>query len=286
MPVGPLPPGLRVRTMQRADLQFLIQITRSLGWTTTSADIENFLSYEPKGCFVADLKGEVVGSVTTTPYTHFGWIGMVLVKEELRRRGIGSALTRSAVSYLHEKGIATARLEADPPGVPLYERLSFAKECNSERWYREGPPVPPVDGVRLAVEADLQKLRALDAQAFGDDRTRVLARLLRCSEFALVSEEKPAKGVLMARMTAHGAFFGPFIAAEPQLAEQLLNAGLSRVTDVPVFVGVPETHANALDLLRQYGFKQRATLRRMYLGRVPKKGDPRLEYGIAASATG
>jgi ribosomal protein S18 acetylase RimI-like enzyme len=272
--------------MQRADLEFLIEITRSLGWTTTSSDIENFLSYEPKGCFVADLKGEVVGSVTTTPYTHFGWIGMVLVKEELRRRGIGSALMWRAIDYLRKKRIATARLEADPPGVPLYEQLSFVKECNSERLYREGPTLPPVDGVRRATEADLRKIRALDMQAFGDDRTRVLARLLRCSEFALVSEEKPAKGMLMARMTAHGALFGPFVAAEPQLAEHLLKAGLSRVIDAPVFVGVPETHENALNLLRRYGFKQRATLSRMYLGSAPRSGDPLLEYGIGASATG
>jgi len=272
--------------MQRADLEFLIDIARSLGWTVTSSDIENFLSYEPKGCFVADLKDEVVGSVTTTPYTCFGWIGMVLVKEELRRRGIGSALMRRAIEYLWKKGIATARLEADPPGVPLYEQLSFVKECNSERWYREGPPLPPVDGVRQATEADLRKIPALDRQAFGDDRTRVLVRLLRCSEFALVSDHKPAKGMLMARMTAHGVLFGPFVAAEPQLAEHLLKAGLSRVTDAPVFVGVPETHENARNLLRRYGFKQRAALSRMYLGSVPKTGDPRLEYGIAASATG
>jgi hypothetical protein len=195
-------------------------------------------------------------------------------------------LLRRAIDYLRNRGIATARLEADPLGVPLYERLRLVKECNSERWYREGPPLPLVDGVRQATEADLRKIRALDLQAFGDDRTRVLARLLRCSEFALVSEEKPAKGMLIARMTAHGTLFGPFIAAEPQLAEHLLNAGLSRVTDAPVFVGVPETHENALNLLRRYGFKQRATLSRMYLGSVPKTGDPPLEYGLAASATG
>jgi predicted N-acetyltransferase YhbS len=272
--------------MQRADLNFLVQISQSLGWTTTRADIENFLSYEPKGCFVADITGEVVGSVTTTAYTHFGWIGMVLVKEELLRRGIGTALMQRATDYLRKKGIRTARLEADPPGVPLYEHLRFVKECNSERWYREGPVLPPTLGVRQATEADLRGIRALDAKAFGDDRTRVLARLLRCSEFALVPEDEPAAGMLVVRRTAHGALFGPFLAATPQAAEHLLRAGLSRVTELSAFVGVPETHVNALNLLRRYDFKRRSTLSRMYLGPVPRAGDPRFEYGIAASATG
>jgi predicted N-acetyltransferase YhbS len=272
--------------MHRVDLEFLVQLAHSLGWTTTRSDIESLFSYEPAGCFVADLKGEVVGSVTTTPYTHFGWIGMVLVKEELRRRGIGSALMQRACRYLQDKAILTVRLEADPPGVPLYEHLRFVRECSSERWYREGPPPPEVGGVRQATEADLQRIRPLDARAFGDDRTRVLARLLRCSEFTLVPDEEPAKGMLMMHMTAHGALFGPFIAAEPELAERLLRAGLNRVIGGPVFVGVPETHSNALTLLHKYGFKQRTTLSRMYLGNPPKKGNPRLEYGIAASATG
>ena len=272
--------------MQRTDLEFLVQISQSLGWTTTSTDIQNFLTYEPKGCFVADLNGEVVGSVTTTPYKHFGWIGMVLVKEELRRRGIGSALVQRAIDYLSKKGIATARLEADPPGVPLYEHLRFVKECNSERWYREGPSLQPVKGVRQAIEGDLMRIRTLDAQAFGDDRSRVLGRLIRCSEFALVLEDKPAEGMLMMRRTAHGALFGPFIAAKPEVAEHLLRAGLSRVNDAVVFVGVPETHLDALELLRRYDFKRRSTLSRMYLGPVPKAGNPRLEYGIGASATG
>jgi predicted N-acetyltransferase YhbS len=272
--------------MHSADLEFLVQLAHALGWTTTRSDVESLLNYDPKGCFVADLKGEVVGSVTTTSYTHFGWVGMVLVKEEFRRRGIGLALMQRACHYLRDKGILTVRLEADPPGMPLYEHLRFVRECSSERWYREGPPTAEVGDVREATQADLQEIRPLDRRAFGDDRTRVLARLLRCSEFAFVSDEQPAKGLLMIRMTPHGALFGPFIAAEPELAECLLRAGLNRVTNGPVFVGVPETHKNALALLRKYGFRLRTTLSRMYLGNPPQTGDSRLEYGIAASATG
>jgi GNAT superfamily N-acetyltransferase len=115
--------------MHRVDLEFLVQLAHSLGWTTTRSDIESLFSYEPAGCFVADLKGEVVGSVTTTPYTHFGWIGMVLVKEELRRRGIGSALMQRACRYLQDKAILTVRLEQIRQGFPCTNIFALSESA-------------------------------------------------------------------------------------------------------------------------------------------------------------
>ncbi len=286
MPVGPLPSGLKIRQMQLADLDFAVQLSQTLGWTTTRTDFENTYYYEPEGCFVAELKEEIVGTVTTTAYRRFAWIGMMLVREDLRRRRIGSSLMNHAISYLHAKGITTIRLEADPEGIPLYEHLKFKKECNSERWHRKSSMVQSVTKTRLATKKDLNHFQPLDFQAFGDNRFHVINRLFETAKFVLILPDAPKRGYLMARETSQGIALGPFIADDFRIAEELLRGALERANSFTVTVGVPETHHNSLTLLQKFGFERRSILNRMYHGKPPKWGQPNFEYGIATSATG
>jgi ribosomal protein S18 acetylase RimI-like enzyme len=286
MPISQAASDLRIRKMQFGDLDFIVELFLSLGWTTNRQDVENLLIYEPSGCFVAELNGELVGSVTTTKYTQFGWVGMLLVKEKFRRQRIGTNLMKTAIRYLFDSGVVSVRLEADPPGIPLYKHLNFRKECDSLRWYREGAKLAKIAGVRQATLADLDLVHVLDRRAFGDDRSRILTRLFECSCFTLVLDNEPERGILMARDSSHGTIFGPFIADSIIVADKLLRAGLSRTKSQTVLVGLPSTHHRAITLMKQYDFECKAVLSRMYYGRKPTKGDSQLEYGIGASATG
>ncbi len=286
MPISQAPSDLRIRNMQFRDLDFIVELFLSLGWTTKRQDAENLLTYEPLGCFVAEIDGELVGSVTTTKYTHFGWVGMLLVKEKFRRQGIGTNLMQTAIRYLFENGVDTVRLEADPLGLPLYKQLNFRKECDSLRWYREGPKLTKTTGVRKATLADLDRIHRLDRRAFGDDRRRILTRFFERSYFTLVLDNEPERGMLMARDSSHGTIFGPFIADSVVVADKLLRAGLGLQKSQTVLVGVQSTHQRASTLMEQYGFECKTVLTRMFYGQDPTKGDARLEYGIGASATG
>jgi ribosomal protein S18 acetylase RimI-like enzyme len=286
MPISQAPSNLRIRNMQFRDLDFIVELFLSLGWTTNRQDVENLLIYEPSGCFVAELNGELVGSVTTTKYTHFGWVGMLLVKEKFRRQRIGTNLMKIAIRYLFYNGVVTVRLEADPPGIPLYKHLNFRKECDSLRWYRDGPQLSKIAGTRQATLDDFDLIHVLDRRAFGDDRRRILKRLFECSCFTLVLDNEPERGMLMARDSSHGTIFGPFIADSVVVANTLLRAGLSLQKSQTVLIGVPSTHRRAITLMKKYGFKCKIVLTRMFYGREPKRGDARLEYGIGASATG
>ena len=280
------PSNLKLRNMQFSDLDFMVELFNSLGWTTTRQDVETLLSYDPYGCFVAELEGKQVGTVTSTKYSHFGWIGMLLVKEAFRRKRIGTSLMQCAIHYLSKSGISTIRLEADPPGLPLYRMLDFRTECDSLQWFREGPTISKPKGVRLATLNDIQLNLPLDRRAFGDNRHQLLSRFFESSLFTLVLDDTPESGVLMVRRSSQGTIFGPFIAKSMDVAEKLLQAGLSLQKSQTVLVGIPSTHQEAISLLSQYGFECKNVLCRMYLGITPKKGDSRLEYGIGSSATG
>jgi len=283
---SPFTTNLHLRNMQISDIDFIVELFSLLGWTTTRQDVEILLSYDPCGCFVAELKGKQVGTVTTTKYRHFGWVGMLLVKEEFRRKRIGTSLMKFAIQYLFGNGLYSVRLEADPPGLPLYRKLNFQTECDSLRWYREGAQVSKPKGVRFATEDDIKLNFPLDRRAFGDDRRHLLSLFFESSLFTLVIDDAPESGLLMARVSSNGTFFGPFIAERIDVAEKLLQAGLSHQKNQRILVGVPSTHQNAISLLSQYGFVCKNALSRMFLGKRPKKGDSRLEYGIGSSAAG
>ncbi len=286
MPGNQFLSSLRVRRMQIKDLDEIVELFLPLGWTTTRQDVENLLMFEPLGCFVAELKGELVGSVTTTKYTHFGWVGMLLVKEQFRRRRIGTTLMKTAIRYLLDNGMATVRLDADPPGIPLYEHMGFQKECDSLRWSRESPQRFKMKGVRQATLNDLKRIFPLDRRAFGDNRQRVLARFFEHSCNTLVVDDEPHRAMLMARQSSHGTLFGPFIADSINLANKLLQAGLSLQKSQRVIVGMPSTNQNAITLMKQSGFECKSVLSRMFYGRTPIQSDSALEYGIGSSATG
>ena len=72
------------------------------GWNQTQADWHRFLELNPGGCFVALHQGRVVGTVTAIAYSgSVGWVGMMLVDPDFRRRGIGTRLMERAMASLH-----------------------------------------------------------------------------------------------------------------------------------------------------------------------------------------
>ena len=79
--------------------------------------------------------------------------------------GIGRALMEHAIETLKVKGGTTVRLEADPPGIPLYRKLGFVDEFESCRLkLAASKQRPPVD--RKAAEPmttdDLHAVASLD----------------------------------------------------------------------------------------------------------------------------
>jgi N-acetylglutamate synthase-like GNAT family acetyltransferase len=77
--------------MTKLDLPAGVRLNQIAGWNQTASDWERFLEVSPEGCFVAELNGQVCGTVTTISFqSRFAWIGMVLVDPQCRGRGMGT----------------------------------------------------------------------------------------------------------------------------------------------------------------------------------------------------
>jgi GNAT superfamily N-acetyltransferase len=197
---------IRIRRMTAADVPFGMELKGQAGWNQTEADWQRCLALEPDGCFVAEWNGRPAGTTTTCVFGSVAWIAMVLVRPELRGRGIGKALMEHALAYLDGQGVQTIRLDATPLGQPLYERLGFTAQFTLDRFEGTLPDHAPISEVRPGRSADVETLLDLDGKTTATDRSKLLERLVSegPEELRLVERGARIAGFLLTRTRPRG----------------------------------------------------------------------------------
>jgi GNAT superfamily N-acetyltransferase len=195
---------------------------------------------------------------------------MVLVDEEARGRGVGTALVRHALSFAEKHGAMSVRLDATPLGKPLYERLGFAEQYRLTRYAGVLPDCSleaDPDRSRVAQAADYEAILRLDLAATSTDRRKLLLRLfVDSSEAVHVVERKgELEGYFMVRPGSDALQLGPCIASE-QAGEHLLTEACRRFAGQRVFWDIPESNRSAIRLATAAGLEAERTLLRMCRG--------------------
>jgi ribosomal protein S18 acetylase RimI-like enzyme len=289
--VAPDRRALRLRTLTAADLPFADSIRALAGWNQTVADWERFLATEPDGCFLAECGGTPAGTATTTVYSaDLGWIGMVIVHPDFRRRGAGTALLKHCIDYLRNRGVVCLKLDATPAGKMVYDGLGFRHEWTLKRWEGcpAGPEVALTGGLRAWQASDEAHLEPLDTAAFGVCRRKLLVTLANQSSSALVVQSTPNSidGLGFARAGSRAVYLGPVIAHSPETGLRLLLALVSRYRGQKIFWDIPDSNQIAVALAQHHGFTEQRRLIRMFLGENALPGDPRMQYALAGPEVG
>jgi mycothiol synthase len=100
-------------------------------WQAFMIDREAF---EPGLWFIAEAQGEIVGCVLCPNYDDEGWVRQLAVARDWRRRGLGTALLRQAMSELSRRGRREIGLVVDSwnrtGAKEMYERagMTVARE--------------------------------------------------------------------------------------------------------------------------------------------------------------
>jgi GNAT superfamily N-acetyltransferase len=84
--------------------------------------------------FVARVEGRFAGHAWLHVAAEIGGLYDVFVADDLRRRGLGSALSRAAMAKAGELGVATIALNAEAPA--LYESLGYRTLGMGRTWWR------------------------------------------------------------------------------------------------------------------------------------------------------
>jgi GNAT superfamily N-acetyltransferase len=246
-----------VRLLSTADIPAGMRLKEAAGWNQTAADWERVLALEPDGCFAIECDGHVRATTTAVCFgEELAWVGMVLTDAQYRGRGFARQLMEHTLAYLRGKRVAWIKLDATDMGRPLYERLGFHGEGTIERWMRQAGAVTARSGVVGPFEFDA----ALDRQAFGADRSRLLHVLA-----GLESASIAGTGFALGRPGARSAYFGPCVARSAGAARELLAWFLEKHGGESVYWDILPVNGDAVTLAREFGFEPVRRLARMAL---------------------
>lgn len=263
--------------MTPADIPAGMRLKRLAGWNQNAADWCRFLQFNPTGCFVAEIRGQVVGTAATIIYERrLAWIGMVLVDPDFRGRGIGTRLLEEAIEYLDTAGIRSIKLDATPQGRPIYERLGFESEYEIQRWLLKRLPPRVLSMPELYPVSD--EVLKLDREVFGADRSQLLRSLARDTpQFVLATgQHREVSGYAFGRSGTLADHLGPWMArdADEKVAAETLDEFLRRSARETVFVDFPVSRAFMSGLLTARGFNFSRCLTRMVRGPNSYPGRP------------
>lgn len=270
-------PSEHIRLLQLSDIPFAQRVREIAGWNQTDADWDRLIRFEPDGCFLIECESLPAGTATTTVHRgEIGWIGMVLIHPDFRRRGLATRLLNECIEYLKPR-TKRIKLDATPAGMLVYDKLGFVEESRLHRW--EGR------GIRKAVEASGTAVPdfELDQFAFGVDRSNFLKALAQSSE---VRSNADGAGYGMIREGINASYLGPVVVDQPEVGRKLVDALLSIAVDRPVYWDIPDENLPAVKLAEELGFVKQRELIRMRLGKAGAEGDPAKQWAITAPETG
>ena len=279
---------MRLREMTGADIPAGLRLKEVAGWNQTAADWQRFLDRSPHGCFVAEMDGQVRGTVTTIPYERcFAWIGMVLVDPGYRGRGFGTALLERAIEYLDGLNLSALKLDATPQGKPLYEKLGFRSEYEIGRWTLRRGGSESQKPVRTAVREPvtpelLERVCRWDREVFGADRSFLLKSLhAHAPDFTQAIVKTGAlAGYAFGRQGSFADHLGPWTATDASTAHALLDGFLASSSREMQIADCLHSHPAAADLLKAAGFSHARPLIRMCRGSNRYPGRPELQCAI------
>ncbi|KAG5440546.1 hypothetical protein PCK2_000371 [Pneumocystis canis] len=98
--------------------------------------------YRPDLCFLAIEEDIIVGTIICKLENHKkylrGYIAMLVVKKEYRRRGIASKMVEKILTIMKEKNIDEVTLETEVTNreaIILYENFGFIRDKRLYRYY-------------------------------------------------------------------------------------------------------------------------------------------------------
>ncbi len=242
--------NLSLRTMLVSDIDFALRQTSREGWGVPREAFELCLAHDPDGAFIAQQGSEPIGLVTTTCYAATAWIGHLIVSPDYRYRGLGESLMNRAIQHIRNKGIECIWLDADPPGIKLYQRLGFTAVNDSLRYAGRLRSIVGDQRPRPVEPSDLADLADFDRQHVGDDRKAMLTLMLQyANKSCLIREAGNILGYGMTWLYDGGVRLGPIVATDAAIAKSIIASLAQYYDDTTAFtVGVLASNALAIAL--------------------------------------
>ena len=255
--------GMTLEPFRQRHVPDFLSAAADEGWIYDPWEFRFLLDNFPLGCWVACSHDRPVGFVTAACYGSSGWIGNLLVREEMRGNGVGRELFRRSLGALDDAGVGTVWLTASPDGEPLYGKLGFAPVDRIARWRRSGMSVAPFR--QCLTGYFLADMEETDARGWGDRRSSLLSVVAQRGHVV----QEPG-GFCILQQTGGYVQVGPWGCVKPDAAARLLlQAVAAAPSSTDIVLDAPESNEHGMMLLGGNGFVARGRTTLMCRGRRP-----------------
>ena len=277
-----------LRPMQAGDLAAMHRLAQQMSWPHRPEDCAQLFAFGA-GTVAVDATGSTIGVGLRWSFGHdVGTIGLVLVAPERQGKGIGRALMTALIDDLSPRALM---LNATAEGLPLYEKLGFVSTGfvrQHQGRLAEGAILPSVPAVpvRRAVPADHTALSALDAAAFGTDRSALVSRILADGEAWVVERAGQPAGFAVLRAFGRGMIIGPIVASSEDEAIALVATATKAAPPGVLRVDILARAERLGGWLMAAGLPAIDTVTTMLRGSWPATQREPQRFGLALQALG
>src|SRR4051794_26606488 len=115
---------LVIRSASRHELNLMLEWADQEGWNPGLSDAECFHAADPEGFLLAFRDKEPVASISVVRYGRpFGFLGLYIVRPDLRGRGYGYRLWQAGMARLEERTVGLDGVVAQQDN---YRRSGFS----------------------------------------------------------------------------------------------------------------------------------------------------------------
>jgi hypothetical protein len=272
---------MEIRLMSAADAELALDWAAAEGWNPGRHDAASCLAADPDGLLVGLLDGAPAAVIACVRYADaFGFVGLYIVRADLRGRGHGIALWDAGHEHL---GARPSALEAVEAQIPNYARSGYVAGGWTQRWQGRGPAAAVPPDVAAVGVADVLEL---DTRGFGVPREAFLAGWLGQPEAVArgLWRRDRLVGYGVRRRCREGWKVGPLFAPDLESASRLLD-GLVADLAGPYWIDIPRLHPQATRLATDRQMQPVFRTARMVRGSAPPH-DAALVYGVTSLELG
>jgi GNAT superfamily N-acetyltransferase len=277
--------GLTLINLDARHLNDALVLSEEAHWNQTPADWQMMMEAGDAIGFQSST-GRIVASALALPYgSEFGWISMVLVSLDWRKKGLATKLLHACID-IQENGGRAPVLDATPAGEHVYRPLGFVPHFGLTRWQHNDVGALKVvsTGVVTPTPIEADRIFEIDAKIFGGERKIVLQHLMDHSNaFSIMQQD--GKGYLLGRDGRVATQIGPIMAADAPTALSMLDAALSKLPGA-VFIDACDHQVALTARLEHYGFTKQRPFLRMAKGGQESIGIPAKFFAIAGPELG
>lgn len=272
--------------MEAEEVPVLAEWARQEGWNPGRADVGIAWELDPDAFIALRRDGELVGGGATIAYGGaFGFMGLFIVRADLRGGGLGAALWRARRDLLIARLSRGATIGMDGvfAMVPFYARGGFVLAHRTLRFDATGlagDADPALADLATTGPADVVAyLSGADAANRPDFLRRWLAQPGARSAAAVSGGRIIGFG--MTRPCTDGVKIGPLIADDAATARRIAAHLIAGSHGGRVQLDIPEPNTAGLCLATDLGMTESFGCARMYRGPAPDLPLARI-YGITS----